>query len=51
MEVTKEVLEVLKSKGRKEAYLYNNGTFWSNFISGEQYDFNHAYISSLKKTV
>ena len=48
MKVTKEVLEVLKSKGRKAAYLYNNGTFWSNFISAEQYDFNHKFISSLK---
>lgn len=46
--MTKQVKEILKEKGRKEAYLLNNRLWWGNFISGEQYNVNHLLISKSK---
>ena len=49
MNITKQVLEILNEEGRKEAYLFNNKLLFGNFIKADQYNFNHSFISKLKK--
>jgi len=47
--ITSQVLDFLLNRSRKEAYLLNNKFFFGNFISKEQYDVNHKFISKTKQ--
>lgn len=49
MEITKEVKEVLKSQGLKNAYLYNNRLLFSRLITSVEYNLNHAFLKSKNK--
>ena len=49
MKITKEVIEVLKSQGLRNAYLYNNRLLFSRLISSKEYNFNWNFLKTQSK--
>ena len=40
-----EVKKFRKNNSRRDTYLYNNRNFMSNFITDEEYNENHKWIT------